>query len=307
MSSANLTPVKKRLIEHSVEIMGESDAQELAFLHSVMAQCSLPYREPQTRDYIRENGNASLIVTAGYLADPDTRKPVLQGIPYGAKPRLLLIHLCTQAIKTKSPTIGVGDSMTAFMRELGLGVSGGKRGSIGRFKEQLNRLAASRLQLVMHSDDRASLINPAPIIQKYDVWFPSDERQKMLWPSEVTLSKEFFTALQGHALPLEPRAISALQHSARAMDCYTWLAHRLPRVKRKNGDRVSWAALQTQFGPDVSSTKNFKRHMLTALKQVHQVYKDARFEQVDGGLILHRSPPPIRKKLIGGYPQKAVN
>ena len=74
------------------------DPDELAFLHSVLAQTFLPYRDPKTRDYVRESGRASLVLTAGYLLDPATRKPVLQGIPYGTKPRLLLVHLCTQAI-----------------------------------------------------------------------------------------------------------------------------------------------------------------------------------------------------------------
>ena len=45
-----------------------------------------------------------------------------------------------------------------------------------------------------------------------------------------------------------------LQHGARALDAYVWLANRLPRVKRRNGDKVSWAALQGQFGADLEFT-----------------------------------------------------
>ena len=87
------------------------------------------------------------------------------------------------------------------------------------------------------------------MIQRFDVWFPADHRQRVLWPSEIVLSSEFYDSLKGHALPLDPRAVQALQHSARALDIYTWLTHRLPRVRGRNGDRVSWAALQGQFGP----------------------------------------------------------
>jgi len=293
-----LSPTTMRLVDASVEIMGEAEPEELAFLHAVMAQCSLPYREPEknARDYIRRNGHSSLILSAGYLIDPKGQEPVLQGLPYGAKPRLLLIHLCTQAVRTKSPTISISESMSAFMRELGLAVTGGENGSIRRFKEQLNRLAASRMQLVVGGEDRASVMNPAPIIRRFDVWFPSDPRQKTLWPSQVTLSDEFFENLRNYALPLDPRGIRALQHSARAIDIYTWLAHRLPRVNDKKGNRVSWSALQTQFGPEMTSTKNFKQHMLTALKQVMLVYPTARVSQVDGGLLLRHSAPPIQKR-----------
>ncbi|HZT88919.1 MAG TPA: replication protein RepA [Stellaceae bacterium] len=286
-----------RLIDAGAEIMGEPDPDELAFLHVVLAQCSLPYREPAagSRDYIRDNGRASLIVTAGHLFDPQTRRPQLQGIPYGAKPRLLMIHLCTEAVRRQSATIPIADSMSAFMRELGLSVTGGAKGTIGRFKEQLNRLAAARLQIILDLGDRAATINPAPMIQRFDVWFPPDHRQRVLWPSEVVLSAEFFDSLTGHALPLDPRAIQALQHSARALDIYTWLTHRLPRVRSRNGDRVSWAALQAQFGPDQTDAKTFRRKFLTAMHQVLAAYPAAKVEQVDGGLLLRRSAPPIKR------------
>jgi len=287
-----------RTIDFAAEIMGDPDPDELRFLHAVLAQCSLPYRQPprDARDYHRRSGRAHLVITAGYLMDPATREPVLQGIPYGAKPRLLMIHLCTEAVRRQDKTIPIAVSMSAFMRDLGLKVSGGKRGSIWRFKEQLNRLAASRMQLMMDLGDRATTINPAPVIHRFDVWFPTDPRQRVLWPSEVVLSTEFFESLRNHALPLDPRAIRGLQHSARALDCYTWLAHRLPRVKGK-GARVSWAALQAQFGPDQKDAKTFRRDFLKAMRQALAVYPSARVDQVDGGVVLHPSPPPIKRRL----------
>jgi hypothetical protein len=295
MTPRTLSTTTTRLIDASAEIMGEPNPDELAFLHVVLAQCGLPYREPATRDYVRGNGRASLIVTAGHLFDPQTRRPLLQGIPYGAKPRLLMIHLCTEAVRRQSATIPVADSMSSFMRSLGLSVSGGAKGSIGRFKEQLNRLAAARLQLILDFGDHAATINPAPMIHRFDVWFPADHRQRVLWPSEIVLSSEFFDSLKGHALPLDPRAVQALQHSARALDIYTWLAHRLPRVRGHNGDRVSWGALQGQFGPDQHDVKTFRRDLLTAMRQVLVTYPAAKVEQVEGGLLLRRSAPPIRR------------
>jgi hypothetical protein len=292
---AAISPIQARIVDAAVEIGGDQDPTALAFLHTVLAQCGLPYREPGTRDYIRENGKASLVVTAGHLFDPVLKKPVLQGIPYGAKPRLLMIHLCTEAVRTQSPKIQIADSMSGFMRDLGLKVSGGRDGSIAMFKEQLNRLAASRIQLLMALDQRAVVMNPAPLIKQFDVWFPEDPRQRMLWPSEVILSSEFFDTLKTHALPLDPRGIRALQHSARAIDVYTWLTARLPRVKRRGGEIVSWRALQSQFGPDIADFRNFRRHMQIALRQALAVYPRARVEQIEGGLLLRRSYPPIAR------------
>jgi hypothetical protein len=141
------------------------------------------------------------------------------------------------------------------------------------------------------------MVNPAAMIHKFDVWFPADHRQRVLWPSEIVLSDEFFTSLRAGALPLDPRAVRALQHSARALDLYTWLTHRLPRVKGSNGDRVSWAALRGQFGGDTTDARNFRKDFLTALRQVLVAYPTAKVEQVEGGLRLRRSAPPIHRRL----------
>jgi len=292
----SLPATTARIIDAAADIMGEPDTDNLAFLHTILAQCGLPYRNPNTRDYIRQNGRASLIVSAGHLLDPETRKPVLQGVPYGAKPRLLMIHLCTEAIRSQSATIPIADSMSAFMRSLGLKVTGGKKGTIGTFKEQLNRLAASRMQLIMDYGKTGTTINPAPLIKQFDVWFPTDARQRVLWPSEVTLSSEFYDSLKIHALPMDPRAVRALQHSARALDIYAWLTHRLPRVKETNGVKISWAALHAQFGPDVIDNRTFRRQFTKAMKQALAVYPKAKVESEDGGIRLRKSVPAITKR-----------
>ncbi len=78
---------------------------------------------------------------------------------------------------------------------------------------------------------------------------------------------------------------------------YVWLANRLPWVRRRTGDKVSWAALQAQFGADMKDPKKFRRDDLKAFRQALAVYPDAKVEQVDGGLLLKPSPPPIRRKV----------
>jgi hypothetical protein len=296
---SDLTPVQRRVLTSAVEITGEAEPDRLAFLHVVLAQCGMPYRTlPGQRDYVRENGKMSLVLTAGHLLDRQTYKLVLQPLPYGPKPRLIMIHLCSEAVRRKSRVIPVADSMSAFMGDLGLSVTGGVRGTINAFKQQLNALSASRIQMFFEHSNGASMVNPAPLIQQMDLWFPLDPRQRVLWPSEITLSEEFYNSLTHYALPLDPRALQALQHSARALDIYTWLAHRLPRVRNAKGDFVSWQALQVQFGPDMTDVKNFRRHMLKALDQVTLTYRGSRIETVRGGVRLYQSPPPIRPTTI---------
>jgi hypothetical protein len=60
-----------------------------------LAQNGLPYRQlpSEQQFYEKRNGNTAIVLTPAVLLHPKTRKATLQGIPYGAKPRLLMIHL----------------------------------------------------------------------------------------------------------------------------------------------------------------------------------------------------------------------
>jgi hypothetical protein len=290
------TRAENRLLDALDDIYG-GDPRELRFLHVVLAQCGLPYREPETGlpFYEKKNGRASLVLTPGVLLDPKTRKPTLQGIPYGAKPRLLMIHLCTEAKLRKSAEVEIADSMSAFMRDLGLTVTGGKNGSISHFKEQMNRLAATRMQLLFADEDRISMVNAASPISRYDVWFPRSPNQRMLWPTTVTLSNEFYESLMGqNALPLDARAIRALQQSAMALDIYTWLTHRLCRISRHKTVPISWGALQAQFGPEYSDIYKFRQNFKNSLAKVLAVYREAKVDtNQNGTLQLRYSPSPV--------------
>ncbi len=66
--------------------------------------------------------------------------------------------------------------------------------------------------------------------------------------------------------------------------------------------RVSWAALQARFCADMRDPKKFRRDYLKALRQALDVYPHAKVEQIDGGLLLKPSPPPIRRKVVPVLP-----
>lgn len=298
------TRAQNRLLDAVEDIYGD-DPAELRYLHVVLAQCGLPYREPKPGIpfYEKRNGRTSLVLTPGVLLHPKTHKPTMQGIPYGAKPRLLMIHLCTEAKLRKSPEVEIADSMSAFMQDLGMAVTGGKNGSIGRFKEQLNRLAATRMQLLFEDEEKISMVNATSPISRYDVWFPKSPSQRMLWPTTVTLSNEFFESLMSqNALPLDARAIRALQQSAMALDVYTWLAHRLCRIPQNKPAPISWMAMQAQFGPQYNDRYKFRQDFKEALGKVLTVYPGANVDLPHSGtLTLRRSDPPITPTTIRGH------
>jgi hypothetical protein len=187
------------------------------------------------------------------------------------------------------------------LTELGLD-NGGK--AYWQMRQQMTALAVCTLRLgrvetrtaLGKEMDFAITLDAKPFRQ-FEAWLDTSGAQPTLWPTEVELTQEFFDSLMGTAVPLEHGAIAKLTHSALALDLYTWLAHRLYRVRR-GGSRVSWAALQEQFGGEYADRKDFKREMKRRLRDVLEVYPDAKVEEVEGGLMLRASPPPIPRSRV---------
>ena len=232
----------------------------------------------------------------GSALDPRTRKYVKLGLPYGEKPRLVLIHLASEAIRTGSPIVDVEDSMTAFARSLGVATNGPHLRSL---KDQLGRLSASTVRLGIPEGDRVVQIN-TQIVSAIDLWFPDHPDQKVIWPSTVRLSKDYFESLGRHAVPLDRRAVGALASSSMALDAYTWLAQRLHRVPVGKPQFITWLSIYEQFGQGFDRLRDFRRSFLETLRHVHAVYPTARMESSEEGLTLFQSPPPVPSRQASG-------
>jgi hypothetical protein len=283
--------IKQRLIESAVQIEAE-DPDSILYQHTVFCQTGLPYRDPgYIRLWKRSQGAVHLEVEAGRAFHPRKAEFVDVGLPFGPKPRLILAYLNGEALKTGSPVIEVEESLTAFVQRIGLCQDGR---SIRMVKDQLSRLAASEIRLALaYGDQQARQVN-AHIVGEFDLWFPKDARQRVLWPTTVTLDPRYFDSLQRHAVPLDERAIAALSHSAMGLDIYAWLAQRLHRVGPGKLAFIPWSALKEQFGHQYGRIDNFKRVFRQTLDMVLTQYRAARIELDGRGMTLRNSPPPIK-------------
>jgi hypothetical protein len=163
-------------------------------------------------------------------------------------------------------------------------------------KDQLARLSASSIRLGLLCDGRAITVN-SNIITAFDLWFQKDDRQRVLWPSTVRLSLDYFDSLTRHAVPLDERAIAGLSHSALGLDLYCWLAQRLHRVDPAKPTFIPWTALRDQFGWHYGRLRKFREVFCLTLDGVLTQYRDARVILNERGLTLQNSPPPVRKRL----------
>jgi hypothetical protein len=279
----------------------QEDGQQLAFTTSFLAQVSLPYRNPgDVPVWHRRNGRLLLTVQPGYITDPATGKPRSMGYPSGVIPRQLLFWIITEAKRTKSSTLILGDGVVEFFRELNpdARATGGKTGSLTRLRTQSQRLFGASIRVQsegqMADGERAVLTQDLSVAHRSLLWGDGSDNGAV-----VQLSKDFYDELLERAVPLDLGALRLLGDNAWAIDLYTWLTHRFSYLRWPT--TVSWDELNDQFGSSRKlETKEarykFRKAFEGHLKRVLTIYRDANVEATSAGLVLRPSLTHVRFK-----------
>jgi Plasmid encoded RepA protein len=293
-----LSVVDSRMRSSAVDILTKAASiDDAIFQHSVLCQTFLPYRNPgnEQRIWKHKQGHVSLAIQANETINPQTGEFEFIGLPYGPKARLILAHINSQAVKTQSKLIDVEASMTAFIKKIGLNTDGK---TIREVKEQLRRISTSIVSMGYAEDNRSVQVD-LKIVKAFDLWFPKDSNQRVLWSSVIQLSDDYFESLLTHAIPLDERALSALSHNSMALDIYAWLVQRLHRVDPSKPQFVSWQNLKEQFGNGYGEMWKFKQVFRKTLNTARLQYPQAHLaEDKNKGFNLYSSPPPIPLKTI---------
>lgn len=281
-----MLPSVERLINDALAIESESalEAGALGFMARAMVQATLPHKKVDGNEFERRNGNFTLSLLA----------PSKIGLPYGTVPRLLLAWVTTEAVKTKGRELELGDSMAAFMGELGMSPTGGTKGDITRLKNQTRRLFASTVTASYEDASKVADIGYRLADESVLWWDAKSPEQAGLWHSSVTLSEKFFNEVVDRPVPIDMRAIKALKRSPMALDIYTWLTYRSSYLKRPTV--IPWAALALQFGSNYAQVRQFKAAFLTELRKVVTVYGKVQVEATDNGLMVKPSLTHIPRR-----------
>ena len=275
-----------------IEAEEAKKAGKVGYMARAFVQATLPHKETAGSIFKRSNGGYELTIMSP------------NGLPFGSIPRLLLSWVTTEAIKTRSPFIVLGASLSAFMAEINLASTGGKQGSIKRFVKQTERLFSSTISYRLeskHKDGTDIKGGGLVIADEYNLWWHTKNPDQMpLWKSSVSLSPQFFKEIIERPVPIDMDALIALKRSPLALDIYCWLTYRLSYLQKDA--LIPWEYLQMQFGADYEQSpkglKNFKGKFLLRLKDVMAIYDTAKAYDADHGLLLKPSPPHVAKRLI---------
>ena len=285
----------------SMALIGAKEAGEIGYLHSYLAQVFLPRSKPKDeqgrplREYNRRAGSVGLALTAGRILHTDGSATPLP-LPYGAKPRLMLIDVCTRAIQDRSAVVDMEKSARQYLGRLNLAWSAGHKGQYTLFRNQAIALAAARMVFFWHGGGKTIHYDGTPV-RGFMAW-TDDGIQRSLWPGRLRLDIEFYRSLIAHGLPVDRRAVRELQGSALDLDWYVFFAQRLRRIKPGEPVEVSWQALRDAMAPEYKRTRRFKQKSVATIKRVMAVYPglSAAVESIPGGLRLKHCPPPVSER-----------
>ena len=263
----------------------EADAA-LGFMARLMTLCSLPRTNPGDRlQYKRVNGPYTLIMTAtgNYK------------LPYGNLPRLLMAWLSTEAVRTQSREISLGDSLSEFMRTLGIYSSDGK--AYRRLHDQMDRLFHSSVELT-YEHQQVTRFVASHIVDRGEFWWdPKRPDDRSLWDSKIELGEKFFNEVINRPVPLDMNTLAALKRSTLGLDFYLWLVYRTFALRAPL--RLSWPTLYRQFGADPdkagdnSTVQHFRKDSLRELKKIKLAWPELNYATAKGVLILYPSTPAI--------------
>lgn len=290
---AMVPPERKALVDIAAEVLAD-DASRIGITYTGFCLTSLPHKRlPDDSAWEKRGHRVTLLVEPGRLKLA-RGAPKLHGVPYGARARMILLYLQTQAARTNSREVELGRSMRDWLGRMGLSW-GGETGKA--LREQAARIAACSLKFFWEGEGTEGWA--AGRFVRSGLRFSEqseDLRQTEMWDDRVVLDEVFFDAMRQHPVPLQETALRELGNRSASLDLYIWLAYRLHTLRGPTP--VRWTALRDQFGSSYSELHTFKRDFRKSLAPAVAAYPEARVELTDEGVLLHPSRPPVSQRLV---------
>jgi len=315
-------PLSKRQQRQAVEAVQiystPPTAEDIVFLARELILCTLPHSDPgNIPGWSRTNGNLTLSIQAGF----NSKIGRSYGIPYGIIPRMVLVWIVTEIVRTKNRRLELGHYLSDFLEKIGLSsyTGRGPRGDARRVREQIERLFRSTVsfEYSLKGEGRSGQawidikIAPKGVLW----WNDKDPEQAALFGSWIEVSEEFFNAVMYAPCPLDIRVLRHIKNSSLGIDLYTILNREAFRARKDGKPRfLAWEWLLEQTGNEYRDIRDFRRRALVQIEAIRAVHsgliiaiQKGRRGQKSGLVISNLSTPSIPPNLAREPIQRDTN
>lgn len=284
-----MLPEKQRpLVDIAAEVLGD-EQQRIGISYTGFCLTSLPHKRLSDDQVWEKRGHrVTLMIEPGRMKTKG--RTLLYGVPFGARARMILLYLQTQAVRTGSREVELGRSMRAWLERMGIAWGGETAKAL---REQAARISACSLKFFWDGDNQEGWAAARIVNSGLRFHTMSEDGQGSLWEDRVVLDEVFYKALRDHPVPLQEAAIRELRDRSMSLDIYVWLAWRLHTLAKATP--ISWAAIHAQFGTGFAAVRHFRPRFVEALSAAVAAYPEARVSAEDAGIVLHPSRPPVAR------------
>jgi hypothetical protein len=219
------------------------------------------------------------------------------GLPWGTLPRLILIWIITEVTHNNTAHIELGDSLSAWLRQLDLPDNGGTR---SRLQSQADSLFTARFTLEDRREGHFSLVN-LPLAERTTFfWDPNRNlaKQPEQWRSAIDLSPGFFKLVKEAPVPIDLGILKRIQKSPLAIDVYVWLSYRIFQLNTGSAARanISWSSFEAQMGSEYGQLRDFRVHVAKVINGIAQAGWRVRVGMDEKRLFLWRQPTSVSSR-----------
>ena len=278
-------------------------AQDVGYTSKLFVQALFPYRKTDSKERVLQNGDGKIVIYSG------------EGLPYGKYPRLIMAYIITRTVKNagrlkdgkinheEALHIPLGHSMNQFLQAIGIGQrgTGGSKGTLTIVREQLLRLADSRV--TVKSDDGVRARGKhTQIVDDWDLWFDTrDPNQGSFVESYIKLTPQFFKHVAESPIPIDLNVLREL-NKPRAMDIYIWLTVKQYWLAKNNREAYTftWDMIAANFATKELTTaverRDFRNEIKKAILELTTVWPEAGIEANTDGVTVTRTTPSVQQK-----------
>jgi Plasmid encoded RepA protein len=139
---AMVEPEQRSLVDIASEVLADDEGR-IGITYTGFCLTGLPHKRlPDEQVWEKVGHKVTLMVEPGRVRRPG-QLPKCIGVPYGARARMILLYLQTQAVRTSSREVELGRSMRDWLARMGLSW-GGETGKA--LREQAARIAHCNLK-----------------------------------------------------------------------------------------------------------------------------------------------------------------
>ncbi len=230
--------------------------ENLQHIHSVLA-LALPYRDPgDTREFFREYGRNSLSPARRAPQEPPPpARWSSRACPTAPRPASCSCTSATEAVRQRSPTVAVADSLSGFMKEMGFAVTGASAAPSGSSRSSWRALPPAPSRSASGTGRAAPAPSRAAVSRQLDLWLPQGA-DGVVWQKSVQFHQDFYDNLIQPPAGGYPGGAGLLGLGTQARPA---VLGRLPLRALQRPLRLTWDNLHKQFGADNASLRSFRQ------------------------------------------------